>query len=253
MNFQEATELTISEGEVRTIHDSTGNQLWGKLNYSVKYNGDTLQQTSPSPSPSNPQDITNVTGEQIISITDGSVSKNFTLNLGALELCKIGEYQDYIYKSGDEWYVHKKCGKQVYTGASSENWQYGSGSSAPFRIAISNSNYYVDNNTPPNVYTNYYTAIDWTSIASSNYGVTAFNSAVLPFRNTDIVDLSAWKTWLGTHNLIVFYPLATPTETIITDTTLISQLESIEEWTTRYGYASSVTGDLPIIINQTTL
>lgn len=27
------------------------------------------------------------------------------------ELCKIGTYQDYIYKSGDDWYVHKVIGK----------------------------------------------------------------------------------------------------------------------------------------------
>lgn len=27
-----------------------------------------------------------------------------------IELCKLGDYQDYIYKSGDKWYVHKAVG-----------------------------------------------------------------------------------------------------------------------------------------------
>ena len=41
--------------------------------------------------------------------------------------------------------------------------------------------------------------------------------------------VSDFKTWLETHNLIVNYVLATPTDTEITDTTLISQLEDIQK------------------------
>ena len=39
--------------------------------------------------------------------------------------------------------------------------------------------------------------------------------------------LEEWKEWLSTHNLILVQPLVTPTNTEITDTTLISQLEAI--------------------------
>lgn len=38
-------------------------------------------------------------------------SQTFTLNLGSYEFCKIGDYQDYIYKSGDNWYWHKEIDK----------------------------------------------------------------------------------------------------------------------------------------------
>lgn len=154
-------------------------------------------------------------------------SQTYTVDLGSTELCKIGDYQDYIYKSGDDWYVHKEIGKITYTGDASENWQYSSTSSGPFRISIPNSNYHIDNYTPPLVYTNYYTPIKWTAISSTTYAVTAFSNTVLPFRNKDITSLDDWKTWLGTHNLIVYYPFATPTDTKITDNTLIGQLEAI--------------------------
>ena len=36
--------------------------------------------------------------------------QSYTLELGSIELCKIGTYQDYIYKSGADWKVHKEIG-----------------------------------------------------------------------------------------------------------------------------------------------
>lgn len=42
------------------------------------------------------------------------------LNLGSIELCKLGTYQDYIYKDGDEWKVHKEITKYVCD--STPNW-----------------------------------------------------------------------------------------------------------------------------------
>ena len=46
---------------------------------------------------------------------------------------------------------------------------------------------------------------------------------------TDIADsTTAWKTWLDSHNTILYYPLATPTDTKITDATLVGQLNAID-------------------------
>ena len=57
-----------------------------------------------SPNPDYPQDIQIVTGENTITISnkDNTESQTFNINLGNLELCKIGEYQDYIYKNNDK-------------------------------------------------------------------------------------------------------------------------------------------------------
>lgn len=180
-------------------------------------------------------------------------SQPYTINLGTTELCKIGDYQDYIYKNGDDWYVHKAIGKITYTGDSSENWQYSSTSPGPFRIAIPNAKYYTSNNVAPLVYCDYYTPAIWSSITPYRYAVTAFNNNVLPFRNKDIASLDAWKTWLSSHNTTVYYPFATPADTKITDNTLISQLDAIHQFLTRYGYNATVSGNLPMIINKTNL
>ena len=48
---------------------------------------------------------------------------NYSINLGSIELCKIGTYQDYIYKDNGKWYKHSEIGKVVLDG--SENWSRG--------------------------------------------------------------------------------------------------------------------------------
>jgi uncharacterized protein YdgA (DUF945 family) len=57
--------------------------------------------------------------------------------------------------------------------------------------------------------------------------MTSFQANRLIFRNTTITSLDAWKTWLGSHNMTVYYALTTPTDTKITDATLISQLDAL--------------------------
>lgn len=64
------------------------------------------------PTPEFPGTIQTVAGEQTIVVSDGAnQSQSLTVDLGSIELCKIGSYQDYIYKSGGDWYVHKEIGK----------------------------------------------------------------------------------------------------------------------------------------------
>ena len=71
--------------------------------------------------------------------------------------------------------------------------------------------------------------------------------------NSAVNTLELFKTWLDANELEVYYPLATPTDTKITDVTLIGQLNAVHEWLTRYGYNATVSGNLPIIIDRTNL
>ena len=49
--------------------------------------------------------------------------QNYEINLGTTELCKIGTYQDYIYKSGADWKIHREIGKVTLDGSES-GWDY---------------------------------------------------------------------------------------------------------------------------------
>ena len=60
---------------------------------------------------------TTTSGEERTKVYQG---KELPLDLGNIELCKIGDYQDYFYKSGSKWYLHKEIEKVVLDG--SEEW-----------------------------------------------------------------------------------------------------------------------------------
>ena len=176
------------------------------------------------PSPDNEVSITNVTGniEINLSNSDNTKEHNLPLTLGSTELCKIGNYQDYFYKENNKWYLHKEIEKRIFNGT--ENWTLNSN--------VSSENYkvfYLYNTgmlVKANVLCNNFTYIN--SRGTANCIWTPYSTELDISISYSIADtVEAFKTWLSTYNTIVYYPLATPTNTEITDTTLISQLEAI--------------------------
>ena len=184
-------------------------------------------------------------------------SQTYPINLGSIELCKIGDYQDRIYKDNGKWYLNKQIGKVVLDG--SENWNNDSGTQGTnYRHNI----YYASRMTIPTAIGSNNTYISNYFIAS-NMGTDAVELGkfymsgiwlVFPDKNK-VYDLAQWKTWLSTHNTIVYYVLATPTTTEITDTTLIEQLDNLEK---AYSYdtqtnISQINNDAPFIISASAL
>lgn len=66
----------------------------------IALNSNTLSQDN-TPSPSSPQDIHIITGDNNIKIanSDDSKEQNYPISLGTLEYCKIGDYADSIKKN----------------------------------------------------------------------------------------------------------------------------------------------------------
>lgn len=251
LNMQNVKDIEITEGNVRTIHDKDNKLIWGRLAYDTKYAGDTVQNGAPTPS--SPINVNVVTGTQTVTISDGVDSEDYTISLGTIELCKIDTYQDYIYKNGDDWYVRKAITKIVLDGT--ESWA-SLGTPPVFYIANPTPDFALTSNIPVSNYfigaDNYNTG----SIPSDTIcftGESATNKRMYIKYQSKFADLASFTTWLSTHNTTVYYALVTPTDTQITDTTLINELNNIHQFLTRYGYNSSVTGNLPIIINQTSL
>ena len=177
--------------------------------------------------------------------------QSFTIDLGSTELAKVGAYTDEIAKVGTKWYIEKQIGKVVLDG--SEAWSYSSSSPAPFRTSVVGG--YASGSSADTYICDYYQSISWDKPwANYPYMVSMrYSGDTLAFRNIDISTLDAFKSWLSTHPTTVYYALATPSTTQITDATLIAQLEAVYDWVRRHGYNASVTGDLPIVINRTAL
>ena len=213
-----------------------------------------------SPNPSYPQDIQVVTGEQTITISDGVNSEDFTVDLGSTELAKIGTYQDKIFQNVPEsdlynpsldegdWYVHKDIGKYTFVGNETGTVYAPTATYTEARfygnigdLALS-SNY-------TTVSTKFsYLTDNRVAVLSGGGSNNWYIRVPLSYNVTTIEEMRALLA-----NNTTYYALLTPTDTKITDATLISELEAIHEWLTRYGYTPTVSGNLPLVINQTNL
>lgn len=173
--------------------------------------------------------------------------QDYPLNLGSIELCKIGDCQDYLYKENGNWYKYGAIGKVVLDGTE-ENINY---QSTYQRINIPFNLQTQDWGLLAFTLCNYYT-IGNTETVDGSFNITR---TTLMFKNNSLNSLNEWKTWLSTHNTSVYYILDTRIITQITDTTLIEQLEAIynamsTEETTNISQTNT---DLPFIINATAL
>lgn len=204
----------------------------------------------------NPSDMTSVT--DIMLNVGSSVlpyepyqGQSYTIDLGSIELAKIGSYQDYIYKTGNDWYVHKATGKVLLDGQ--ESWTATGGGNG-YRIEKSDIILTPASDLSP-IVSNYFTITTFSDIynARVDYGISNHNSNHwIVLRDKSWTSSTDVTTWLSTHNTTVYYALATATDTKITDATLISQLEEFAS-ATLYRPISNLTvsGNLPAILGVT--
>ena len=151
------------------------------------------------------------------------------------ELCKIGDYKDKIVNVNGTWKIEKNIGKVVLNGSE----YFGYGASGETGISVINTggigmkqgnylggktNYFKNNQSGKLVNTIRFGAND--------------TNLWIYVNNSDFASAEAFKNWLNTNNLIVYYILSAPTTTEITDATLLSQLNGLYEF---YVNSSKVT------------
>jgi len=181
-----------------------------------------------------PSDLTNCQLEEGSTATDYvPYSKtDYPINLGTLELCKIGDYQDYLYKNNGKWYVHKEIGKVVLDGSEQMNFQ-GSASTPTERTIY---RWYL----PTYAQTDNYLSNKFIKGSSTSNRIVIVSGNDRPYISIDNLlaeinveddnntKLAKFKTWLSNNNVTLYYVLATPTEEEITDETLLTQLDALD-------------------------
>ena len=178
-------------------------------------------------------------------------SQNYTINLGNIELCKINNYEDYIYYENGEWYIHKETGKyvintsQITLKSSYTNVEYAS---------IPKASDYVG-------YGVYGHNFVYCNKAISGEPVGGWNSSDNINKIFSGAEKNNW--WIGfikgtglsniqtkLANLIIYYPILNPTNTKIIDTTLISELEALRNATLYNGINNiTVEGNIAEILD----
>ena len=185
-------------------------------------------------------DINNVNLEEIlatIQIEEGDKATTYAPYFTPIELCKIGTYQDRIYKNNGNWYLHKVINKVVLTGNEEigiPGTNVGEGLTA-FRTAINSTNMYDDYTQAfSNMFR--FTARDlgqW----NNNEKNTPNTGVIVAFFEHDAFycrvksslasTVAEFRTFLQNNEVVLYIPLTTPIDTQITDTTLISQLNAL--------------------------
>lgn len=174
-----------------------------------------------------------------------------TISLGNIELNKIGNYQDKIYKQNDKWYLEKNIKKIILNG--SENWNY-----------ASSRQYFLYNNDVfpllekswivPTAISNYYRTTNFDAIYNNTMDYAfSFNNNFrrLTLRNNDFTTTNELTSWLSTHNTIIYFANETPITTEITDDNLINQLEALNNYILLTNNTIISNGNLPVITDIT--
>lgn len=212
-----------------------------------------------SPNPDYPQNVNVVSGTQTITVSDGgSNSQNYTVDLGSIELCKIGTYQDYIYKSGDDWFVHKEIKKRNLTDYKDLAWWVSGTHVVKINWAtLGDSDFVKPNNidTAGFMISNYFTNTTSRNLYDGTVAVgCGIGNDGLYFSNNDW-SVNDFKTFITNNTVYIYNVLATATDTQITDSTLIGQLDALNSATLYTGTNSIVTTatgiNLPAILNIT--
>ena len=260
------TSYTFKAGETYTFYCERGGTI--NVNYYMTFSANNGGQLTFSYS--NPSPITRTMVEdQTIPVkwslgnnTQVNYSVRFMIQKGSkansytpygttpIELCKIGNYQDYFYKDSGKWYLHKEIGKAVLNG--SENWN---------KSSTYQGNYYCQSTIPyaitfnVNCFSNL-TNIFWNSYTQLSNGDNGImlegggTNKTIDFKISSISTLADFKTFLSNNNLILYYVLATPTNTEITYQPLIDQLNLLEKAQSKENQTniSQVNNDLGFII-----
>lgn len=188
-----------------------------------------LSQTG-NPSPDSPIAPQVVTGEQTIVISDGTTTiGTYSLDLGDIELAKIGDAQDYIYKGSDGWYLHKEIRHVSVSIANMDNGETYPGWNTVaimradlgqgINTTINNLTAVVANTAPGNV--------DAFQLNTNNNNTRLFLPT--PYWGSDH-NQTYWQTNYPSLVVELYYKiLKTPVDEKITQYELVKQLEAIDK------------------------
>ena len=159
-----------------------------------------------------------------------------------IEMCKIGDYQDYFFKENNVWYLHKAIGKvdlSTLTWAGGGTYSYNR--SVP-NIKYTNSNQEIG----IGIADNYQLRQGSGMSAATWYGYMAIDTAQITINPSN-----ATKNASGNF----YYALATPTDEEITNELLISQLDALEQANSQSGQTNiiQVNSDLPFLLDVVAL
>ena len=214
----------------------------------------------------NSQGITSTFNKMMVRTTEDStyepyVSQTAQINLGSKEFCKIGDYSDEFYLATDsdatlesgKWYIKKIIDKVVLDGTESWDTTDSGLATQMFRVHLPYD--HLDRGSAIPIYSNYYLFCKRSDNPwNVNNSISYDSGNQIRIKDDSSSDLATYKTWLSTHNTIVYYVMATPTYTLL-DNTIQEQLNNITKNLMSYTPQTNISqtnADLPFVISAST-
>ena len=210
-----------------------------------------------SPNPNYPQDIEVVTGENTITISNenNTKSQTFNIDLGDLQLYKIGNYQDFLFKQNNKWYKKQKMKEEILT----KNNFVEKGTTGTNAYFIGTNITTPNNNDIIQAYSNMFQPISFTNRNNGLDVIYSQNGYIkLRTANNTSIDWSTndnCKNWLDANTPMICHILAASIDIEITDAALITQLNALEQ-AISYNEQTNISqtnDNLPFIISASAL
>lgn len=190
-------------------------------------------QQSGTPTTANPVPVKVVTGLNNAVFSGGGNSNAYSYNLGVLELAYLSygadTFQDRLYKSNGNWYIYKELGKfSVNTNNISAITSYSNVAYASIPRPTDSKNYNTYQSVPLLCTHGLYSfglSSGWNTAEAVNKIFTQADSQTYWLGFAVGTTLAQMQSALS--GAVIYYPLATPTTTQITDSNLISQLNAL--------------------------
>lgn len=181
--------------------------------------------------------------------------QSYTLHLGSEYLAGIGDYDDTIEGTKDNWKIKRNVGKITFNG--SENWGEGTWGQKSYAVRINEIGLSGIIKAWSTLYSQYFKGSSATSLTPLHNEMVV-GSLDFVIQNEETNTTYDFKSWLSTHNTEVYYQRQILIEETITDTTLISDLNNIYDNARSYAGQTNISttyasGNAQMSINITAL
>lgn len=149
----------------------------------------------------------------------GTTNTDYVEYFDPILLCKLGNYQDYIYKEGETWKIHKEIGKYIFTNSETGSYQ---ASFPRFSVNFQHGQNY----TPSAATLALCSHLKVGQTESTNFTFDISNNVIF-IHNENCTSLEELNQWFKENNITLYFVLNTPTNTEITNTALVEQLNNV--------------------------
>lgn len=215
------TTKTVEKQESITLTDSAERFI-----ENFKVNGNTMTQAE-EPSVAAKIDVNYINDTYTIVVTNGNKIQTFYLNCSTNPLFSE---EDYYYKDGKNWYVSNQWIKYDLTG--NEDWYSKMALNGDLYFALQKGDTAIGEENKDKIFSNCYVYKEVSGDADIGIQLSENSHEIYIKDTNNFKTVDGLKEFLKNENVYIICKTSTTINSLITDSTLISQLDSLQNMMT---------------------